>query len=161
VTTRTEQACQVCGVIFTPYRSRCVTCSKTCYRKLPQVAHANNERKKRPEVRDRRNARRRETYGPHDATKNREHNLRKNYGLTVAEYEQMFDRQNGVCAICGEPPAQEGWKTVTRLHVDHDHNTGQVRSLLCNNCNRALGYFQDNRELLRRATEYLDRWKQS
>lgn len=66
-----------------------------------------------------------------------EYNLRKNYGLTSEQYVQMLDDQKGVCAICANPPP-EGKK----LHVDHNHTTGEVRRLLCSRCNGALGWFE-------------------
>jgi len=55
------------------------------------------------------------------------------YGITLDEYDEMFDRQNGCCAICGEP------EIGRRLSVDHNHKTGQVRALLCQGCNASLG----------------------
>src|SRR3989442_9160388 len=81
----------------------------------------------------------RESYARHRAArqaKQREYYRTKRrmyrYGVTDAEYQAMLQRQNGLCAICG--------KTQTRqLCLDHDHETGQVRGLLCDRCNRALG----------------------
>lgn len=79
--------------------------------------------------------------------------LKRLYGLTLADYKRMFADQGGVCAICAEPPtATKGpWK----LHVDHDHETGAVRSLLCTKCNTGLGAFRDRRDLLAKAAMYL------
>jgi hypothetical protein len=65
------------------------------------------------------------------------YDLRRKFGMTAAEYEQMFNAQNGVCAICGEPPRK------IRLHVDHDHKTGKVRGLLCFFCNSRLAHIED------------------
>ena len=56
----------------------------------------------------------------------------KQLGVTDADYTRMLEAQGGGCAICGNPPKSR------RLHVDHDHRTGQVRGLLCFRCNRAL-----------------------
>lgn len=85
-------------------------------------------------------------YDPEDR---RERNLRANYGLTIAAYEQMLKAQNSVCAIC------QGDNEKEHFSVDHDHLTGNVRALLCGNCNRGLGSFQDRPELTEKATAYL------
>lgn len=81
----------------------------------------------------------------------REENLRRRYGLTVADYEALLTQQNGVCAICGKACPTRG-----RLSVDHDHATGEVRGLACHKCNTALGLFDDNPTLLRAAAAYLE-----
>lgn len=79
--------------------------------------------------------------------------LLKKYGLTIEEYEALYEAQDGVCAICKCPPEEAGrWE---RLMVDHDHETQEVRGLLCQNCNSGLGHFRDDPELLRRAVLYL------
>lgn len=57
-------------------------------------------------------------------------NLKKSFGLTIAEYDAMLAAQGGVCALCKKKP------TGKRLAVDHDHNTGEIRSLLCHRCNK-------------------------
>lgn len=61
------------------------------------------------------------------------------YGLTPESYAELLDAQGGVCAICERPPPGE-----RMLAVDHDHDTGEVRGLLCSNCNTALGLLGDN-----------------
>jgi hypothetical protein len=78
--------------------------------------------------------------------------LKRTYGLTLADYERMFEAQGGVCAICREARPEE-----RTLHVDHDHETGVIRGLLCFRCNNALGDFREEYELFRRAADYLDR----
>jgi hypothetical protein len=83
--------------------------------------------------------------------------LKRSYGMTQEEYESMHVAQNGVCAICRLPEVGRHWAGVTyRLHVDHCHETGRVRGLLCGPCNRALGMFKDNAVTMRRAIEYLE-----
>src|SRR5271166_3229682 len=72
--------------------------------------------------------------------------LRK-YDLTHDEYIDLVAQQKGLCAICGNGLATD---------IDHDHETGSVRGLLCNNCNRGLGCFRDDPILLQSAIEYLD-----
>lgn len=78
------------------------------------------------------------------------------YGLTPHQYAQMLSDQNGRCAICGSTKAFNSRKEAS-LHVDHCHDTGMVRGLLCRRCNSGLGHFRDNLELLTRAIDYLSR----
>jgi len=73
----------------------------------------------------------------------------KLYGIDIGEYKEMLNRQGGVCAVCSEEPKQK------RLCVDHDHNTGEIRGLLCNSCNYMLGNANDSIEVLRNAIKYL------
>jgi hypothetical protein len=81
------------------------------------------------------------------------YNLRVKYGITPEEYDRFMVQQNGRCAICEKPP------TKLRLDVDHDHVTKKVRGLLHNHCNRALGYFGDDPDVLDSAAAYLRRNK--
>ena len=76
--------------------------------------------------------------------------LRRKYGMSVAQYEELILEQSGLCAICQNPPAPG-----RRLHVDHDHDTQRVRGLLCFTCNNALGDFEDDPGRLRTAIGYL------
>jgi hypothetical protein len=73
------------------------------------------------------------------------------YGITVEQYEQMSADQGGECAIC-----QKKCPSGKVLAVDHNHKTGNVRALLCVNCNLGLGNFQDNIDLLFNAISYLN-----
>ncbi len=88
---------------------------------------------------------------------NRRTLLARRYGITPEQYDEMFAAQNGVCALCGEPADPNGVKAASRLHVDHDHETGKVRELLCNHCNRGIGAFRDDPELMQRASLYVFR----
>ena len=93
-----------------------------------------------------------------DANKQRirANQLKINYGLTMKDYDIMVKAQNGLCAICQKP---ERFKTplgnIRPLAVDHDHQTGEVRGLLCDRCNNGLGSFKDSPALLNRAQKYL------
>ena len=85
---------------------------------------------------------------------------KRNYGITDKDLAQMKEEQDYKCYIC----FSEGFLIGNNNHneklvVDHDHETGKVRKLLCHNCNRALGLFQDNPELLRKAAEYVEQHK--
>lgn len=84
----------------------------------------------------------------------RENKLRYFYGMTLAEWESLHQKQAGRCAIC-----LEVLKPGNATAVDHDHKTGQVRGLLCSLCNKGLGQFRDSPELLLMAVNYLDRTK--
>lgn len=79
------------------------------------------------------------------------YHMKAKYNLTEAEYTKMLLEQDNVCAIC----KNVNEKSKRKLAVDHDHNTGEVRGILCSRCNIGLGHFGDNEELLRRAYEYL------
>ena len=80
-------------------------------------------------------------------------NYRRKYGITLKDYELMAKNQNNTCAICNR--SHPGTR-IKRFHVDHNHITGIVRGLLCENCNRALGQFQDNPVFLKAAIIYLE-----
>lgn len=77
------------------------------------------------------------------------HSLKKKYGLTIHEYQDILDAQGGGCAICAKS------FRVTRMHVDHDHKTGIIRGILCGRCNMGLGQFGDSLDRLKDAVEYL------
>jgi len=80
---------------------------------------------------------------------NRMHQKKHKYGLTESEYLGMFDSQNNLCAIC------ESSFDKVRACVDHSHETGEIRGLLCDRCNKGLGMFKDSQELLTKAIAYL------
>ena len=77
--------------------------------------------------------------------------LRRVFGMSQEEFVLLLEKQNGVCAIC-----QQGCKTGRQLAVDHDHATGDIRGLLCADCNLGLGRFQDDPKLLTKALAYLN-----
>lgn len=81
--------------------------------------------------------------------------LKRNYGITVEQFQAMYDAQKGCCDCCGKHESE----FRRGLHVDHDHATGQVRALLCTRCNPGLGYFEDSIERLEMAIAYLKKFK--
>jgi hypothetical protein len=83
--------------------------------------------------------------------------LKNKYGLTPEQYDAMLSSQNGVCAICFRPETSKRW---TRLSVDHNHATKQLRGLLCHGCNKALGLLQESTARLNNAIEYLKKYSQ-
>jgi hypothetical protein len=81
----------------------------------------------------------------------RRRNLWHFYKITPQAYAVMLENQNGTCAICAKAP-----ESGQNLGVDHDHSTGYVRGLLCNNCNVGLGHFVDDIDRLKKAITYLE-----
>ena len=111
---------------------------KTCHNKMTSQYYQNNIERIRAYKRKYKNKH-----------KNRYKNQRliRNYGITLEKYKQMFEQQNGKCAICN---------LKRKLHVDHDHATEKVRGLLCTSCNNGLGRFKDSPQFLKRAIKYLE-----
>ncbi len=93
------------------------------------------------------------SYGKLDKKKqaDRRVHLRKKFGLTPDDYERMLAEQGGGCAVCGDPPDK------TALHVDHCHDTGVVRGLLCFRCNAAIGNLRDDPRIIAAALAYVTR----
>ena len=84
---------------------------------------------------------------PETPEQKRDYQLRTRYGITLAQYEQMYEEQRGECYICSKS---------NKLFVDHCHETGQVRGLLCHHCNLVLGHAFDNPHILRLAAIYIE-----
>lgn len=80
--------------------------------------------------------------------------LRQKYGLTIEQVDQMLSGQGGACAICRRTEPGGRWGTFV---VDHCHKTGRVRGLLCDPCNRGIGFLKEDPERIRRAAHYLER----
>jgi hypothetical protein len=77
----------------------------------------------------------------------RHYHLKRRYGIGADEFDDLVVQQGGICAICGRPDPE---------HVDHDHDTGAVRGILCFNCNGGLGQFRDSIDSLLTAASYLE-----
>lgn len=103
-------------------------------------------------------AKRRSSRGLGPDLTQRARRLMSQYGITVEQYDAMEAEQGGVCKICQRSESRYGAHgRVKRLAVDHCHETGEVRGLLCQDCNTALGLFDDDPERLRIALAYLAR----
>jgi len=76
--------------------------------------------------------------------------LKKSYGITIEQFDEMLERQKGLCPICKIRPA---------THLDHDHSTGRVRNILCHKCNVALSFLNEDPDIALRAAEYIKFWR--
>ena len=86
----------------------------------------------------------------------RKHRIKSRYGITAERYDEMVQERGNRCDVCGQPPTASNTRAHwnAKLCIDHDHATGRVRGLLCNDCNLAVGYGKTP-EVLERAAVYL------
>jgi len=128
---RAGRSCRECGSEIPIERnSRAVFCSIGCKTKHHNAIKSGN---------------------PDHAARLRSYLYASKYGITVEDYAAMSDRQGGQCAVCSTTePGGRG-----RFHVDHCHESGTVRGLLCTRCNTGLGQFGDDVETLQNAINYL------
>ena len=85
------------------------------------------------------------------AISNRRSHLKRKYGITLEQYDEMLEAQGGRCAICRRLPRDD-----ISLHVDHHHDSGRLRGLLCFGCNVTVGHIREDHDRLRAIAEYLD-----
>jgi hypothetical protein len=88
------------------------------------------------------------TQTPYTREQKKDWELRRAYGISLEDFLSMVKEQQGLCLIC---------QMQKKLYVDHNHVTGKVRGLLCNTCNRGLGFFHEDEDLLNRAIAYIRR----
>lgn len=113
------------------------------------TAHALYQRKWRANNREKSNQHARD-YRAKNPNKVRSFNLKKTYGITLDQFNDLFRLQGSVCAIC-----KGGESTGKNWHVDHCHNTDKIRGILCHSCNLMIGHAEDNTKTLLAAVEYL------
>lgn len=82
----------------------------------------------------------------------RKSNLKRQYGMTPEEYDQMLEEQDGRCKICGTHQSE----LKRRLAIDHCHKSGKIRGLLCADCNTGIGHLKDDPKILEKAKQYLE-----
>jgi hypothetical protein len=100
-------------------------------------------------------------YNKEHTKERREKTIIKNFGINNEQYNNLLYKQNNLCAICLNPEKGIDPRTNRNfnLAIDHDHIDGGIRGLLCSKCNRGLGSFKDNINLLKRAIGYLEDYK--
>jgi len=138
--------CTVCDKEFVPDQARGVgrtTCSDECWKKH-RSQWAANKRKSTPSWN----------------VRERKASLKKHYNVSQEEYWAMYKAQNGCCAICNQKETNKVKGTLKHLAVDHNHETGKVRALLCSNCNRAIGLLGDSAQRVMSAFKYLEKFSQ-
>lgn len=165
----TQKKCTKCGVEksindFYKDQYRCKECQKEEYRirykknpeKLKQQgrqsyyrhiekrkSYSVNYRLENPEKEKIRHRR----YHEKNKEKERSANLQRSYGISLEKYNEIYNKQNGKCLLCG--------KHKNVLQVDHSHTDGKVRGLICGKCNRAIGLIDDSPTLAEKIASYL------
>lgn len=130
---RQNFTCSICSSVFTlgrkPNLNHIIRCGTCKYKQARKRANTSKYWQK-PEYRER----------------NRMYRLRREYNLSPEQFEALHKQQKGLCAVC---------QTWEPLVVDHDHQTGHIRELLCNSCNMLLGKIRDSVGLLDKFKQYL------
>jgi len=132
---RSMKICKKCGGTERYKHRHC----KTCHKASAALRRATNKNARSAYMKQYNEANR-------DSIKNTK--FKRKYGITLTEYQLLLTQQGNRCYIC--------WATDRDLQVDHCHKTGKVRKLLCGQCNKAIGLFQDQAHLLSRAAMYLE-----
>lgn len=153
-------------------RSWCKECCSLSSKKYNKIFGKERTRKRKkyklafyaiPENREAKNEHARERYKNDPILRkkmnaySRENHLKRKYGLTIQDWNNLLSAQNNACAICETQFSLENAKHRLYPRVDHNHGTGKVRGLLCNACNTVLGFFKEDIEILTKAQLYLTR----
>ena len=134
---RKHDKCIVCGTTKIPHNShgRCAKCHGKEYFKQNKATMSNYSR----------------TYYRNNKKRYQGIQYQRKYGIGMEDYQNLLLEQNNKCAICGKH--QEELSKI--LFIDHNHDTGKIRGLLCYNCNSAIGLFGENLATMARAITYL------
>ena len=148
--------CRKCGKTerYLSGNKNCVACSKENSKRRYDTGKAEEWNRANAEKVNAANRKRYHALTPEEKLKrNRAQHLAL-YGLTLESYDAMMVKQNNVCALCGCPETNPKKR---HLSVDHCHDSGKVRDLLCDRCNRGIGAFGDNIDLLEKSVIYLQK----
>ncbi|MCK5615807.1 endonuclease VII domain-containing protein [Candidatus Pacearchaeota archaeon] len=119
---------------------------KICSKRYHEIYRVKNREKLNEKDRKRYKGCKKHPLSPTDKLIKKDYYLKRTYGVTLKQYDKMFEDQNGVCAICGRAEIRTYKGVPTRLAVDHNHKTGKVRALLCSNCNQSLGIYENRKK---------------
>lgn len=122
-----HRECLQCGTTFEPKRKDKVYCSTQC---IDSARYQRNQQKRREDV------------------------FKRKYGITFAQRDAMYAEQEGKCKVC-ETHMTWDYRKDNTVHVDHCHTSGEVKGLLCSNCNTAAGLLGENPEITAKLTAYL------
>lgn len=151
------------GIASTQFESSCKDCkyaARQQFRAKNAALCAERQREYYAKYKERIDTEHRAYYQRHSSAikvSQFKYHLWEQYGLTIEQYEALVIAQDNRCKACGEP---EGHPRKRRLHVDHDHQTGEVRGLLCHHCNCALGHLHDDQSKVRGLLAYIESFKQ-
>ena len=131
-----QNSCEYCEEIFTPNTSKQIYCSNECRIGMNSLKSEARYYENREEY----------------LVRGWKSSLKSNYGINFDKYIEMLEAQNYRCAICGRHQEELSKK----MAVDHSHNNGHIRGLLCGNCNAGIGNLRDSIDLLKKAQKYLE-----
>ena len=135
---------------FSGGRQRINSSCKRC-----ELGYKREQQLKKPALRQRRDRTWRAAHPDRVRVYGRRWVLKNKFGMTLEDYDRLFEAQGGVCAICKSP--HSGHRKVRDLIIEHDHTTGRVRGLTCQFCNHGLAGFKDNIDNLKAAILYLEK----
>ena len=92
-----------------------------------------------------------------DPSRYKGYNLKRDFGLSLDDYNKMLVKQNNCCSICKQPETAKLKGKIKALSVDHNHVTKKVRGLLCGLCNSALGKLKENKDIIKALLEYIEK----
>ena len=137
------------------FKKRCYACGKT---KFLDEYYKCNTRYRQRECKDCCRERKYAWYKTEKGKRSSANTkLKRRFGITLSEYENLLGIVNNRCQICGATESVNSH----RLGVDHDHKTGAIKGILCKACNSGIGYFQDNIDSLKAAVKYLEDFNRS
>jgi hypothetical protein len=155
-TQQIERSCVVCGTKFKPEQKRGVG-RKWCTEECRLTILRGYKPRKKQKVLDRKRWAREWQKKNRTPVKEKDRDLQRKFGITLEQYNEMLAAQNGVCALCGQPEKVIDKRSgkPRSLAVDHHHDTGKVRALLCMACNQGIGNMQESVAKLQKAVQYL------
>lgn len=134
---------------------------KNEYSRLWRLANPEKEKASRKRYREKNKEKLQKSQKEYRESTNYHRNwhLVNRYGITLKEYEQLNSNQGGKCAICRKAETSRNKRdgTVRELAVDHNHETGEVRGLLCRACNVSLGFLDEDPVIINRMLEYINK----